>query len=95
MAKTIREAEVQDYVMDYYAGSRNDDLPPANCGRQCKQWRSALLSSHMDLILKLKEGDFVLLDMWAKMDVPAGVYSDLTKVGFMGENVPVKYIRDF
>lgn len=40
---------------------------------------------------EIKDGDFVLLDMWAKMDVPQGVYSDLTKVGFVGDEVPEKY----
>ena len=44
---------------------------------------------------EIKLGDFVLLDMWAKMDVPEGVYSDLTKVGFMGETVPEKIQRNF
>ena len=33
--------------------------------------------------------------MWAKLDVPLGVYSDLTKVGFVGETVPEKYTQIF
>src|SRR5262249_59430576 len=37
------------------------------------------------------EGDFVLIDLWAKMDRPRSVYSDLTRVGFVGETVPAKY----
>ncbi len=41
--------------------------------------------------LQIKEGDFVLLDMWAKMNVPNGVYTDLTKVGFVAADVPQKY----
>ncbi len=37
-------------------------------------------------------GDFVLIDLWAKIDRPRGaVYSDLTRVGFVGETVPPKY----
>lgn len=36
-------------------------------------------------------GDFVLIDLWAKMDRPRGVYSDLTRVGFIGETVPEEY----
>ena len=38
-----------------------------------------------------REGDFVLIDLWAKLETPAGVYSDLTRVGFMGKTVPAKY----
>jgi Xaa-Pro aminopeptidase len=39
----------------------------------------------------LREGDFVLVDLWAKLDKPRAVYSDLTRVGFIGKTVPQKY----
>ena len=39
----------------------------------------------------ISENDFVLIDLWAKLDKPQGVYSDLTRVGFVGETVPEKY----
>ena len=35
-----------------------------------------------------REGDFVLIDLWAKLDQPRAVYSDLTRVGFVGQDVP-------
>ncbi len=31
-------------------------------------------------------GDFVLLDMWAKLDQPGAVYYDITWTGFCGDN---------
>jgi Xaa-Pro aminopeptidase len=43
----------------------------------------------------MKEGDFVLIDLWAKLDRPRSVYSDLTRVGFIGRQVPEKYERIF
>ena len=33
----------------------------------------------------IRRGDFVLIDLWAKLDRPRAVYSDLTRVGFVGE----------
>ena len=39
----------------------------------------------------IREGDFVLIDLWAKLDRPRSVYSDLTRVGFVGATVPRKY----
>ena len=39
----------------------------------------------------IRQGDFVLVDLWAKMNRPRAVYSDLTRVGFVGETVPSKY----
>ncbi|MEO8496589.1 MAG: M24 family metallopeptidase [Planctomycetota bacterium] len=44
---------------------------------------------------EMKTGDFVLIDLWAKMDRPRGVYSDLTRVGFIGESVPARYEEVF
>jgi len=43
----------------------------------------------------IAEGDFVLVDLWAKMDKPRAVYSDITKVGFVGDSVPEKYTKIF
>lgn len=39
----------------------------------------------------IRDGDFVLLDLWAKVDRPRAVYSDLTRVGFVGQTVPDRY----
>lgn len=44
---------------------------------------------------KFKKGDTILIDLWAKKDVPNGVYYDITWVGFIGENPPAKYIEIF
>jgi Xaa-Pro aminopeptidase len=39
---------------------------------------------------RIGPGSFVLIDLWAKMDKPGAVYSDLTRVGYVGEDVPAK-----
>ncbi|HET6575265.1 MAG TPA: M24 family metallopeptidase [Fimbriiglobus sp.] len=39
---------------------------------------------------RIAPGSFVLIDLWAKLDRPRAVYSDLTRVGVVGEDVPVK-----
>ncbi len=36
----------------------------------------------------VRPGDFVLLDMWAKMNTPEAVYYDITWTGYCGQNVP-------
>ena len=36
----------------------------------------------------IRKGDVVLIDMWAKMDDPKGVYADITWMGYVGESVP-------
>jgi Xaa-Pro aminopeptidase len=41
------------------------------------------------------KGDFVLIDLWAKVDRPRSVYSDLTRVGYVGDTVPERYAQVF
>ena len=43
----------------------------------------------------IHEDDLVLIDMWAKMDTPKGVYSDITWMGYVGEEVPEVYESRF
>jgi len=44
---------------------------------------------------QIREGDFVLIDLWAKLDKPRAVYSDLTRVGYVGQTVPARYEEVF
>lgn len=43
----------------------------------------------------IRKGDFVLIDLWAKLDKPRAVYSDLTRTVYVGETVPEKYTKIF
>lgn len=43
----------------------------------------------------IREGDLVLIDLWAKLDKPRAVYSDLTRMGFVGESAPQRYAEVF
>jgi len=43
----------------------------------------------------VREGDFVLIDLWAKLQKPRAVYSDLTRVGFVWKTVPPRYTEVF
>jgi Xaa-Pro aminopeptidase len=43
----------------------------------------------------IRAGDFVLIDLWAKLDQPSAVYSDLTRTCFVGREVPAKVTQVF
>jgi Xaa-Pro aminopeptidase len=43
----------------------------------------------------MKKGDFVLIDLWAKLDQPRAVYSDYTQVAYLGHDVPDEYEKVF
>jgi Xaa-Pro dipeptidase len=44
---------------------------------------------------QIHEGDFVLIDLWAKCAKPRSVYSDLTRTAFVGRAVPARYREVF
>src|SRR5207245_11071111 len=46
-----------------------------------------------DQPVPIREGDFVLLDVWAKKDTPGAVYYDITWTGFVGKK-PSKKQRE-
>ncbi|MBI5645358.1 MAG: aminopeptidase P family protein [Ignavibacteriae bacterium] len=43
----------------------------------------------------MKEGDLVLLDLWAKLDVPGSIYYDITWMGYIGTEVPARITEVF
>ena len=44
---------------------------------------------------EIKKDDLILIDLWAKQDVPYGVYADITWMGYAGKNPPEKYVTLF
>ncbi|GIX03675.1 MAG: peptidase M24 [Planctomycetaceae bacterium] len=43
----------------------------------------------------IRPGDLVLIDLWGKVDAPRAVYSDLTRMAYVGPEVPEHYVRLF
>ena len=43
----------------------------------------------------IREGDLVLIDLWAKVDRPGTIYFDITWMGYLGSEVPEKYVKVF
>ena len=43
----------------------------------------------------IREGDLLLLDVWAKLARPDSVYYDITWMGYLGAEVPARYAKIF
>ena len=86
----IRETEVQSAIMDHFhrPGLTTYSPPIVAVGPHSGDPHYEPVAGK-DAVIGL--GDFVLIDLWAKLDLPRAVYSDLTRVGFVGEQVPPKY----
>jgi Xaa-Pro aminopeptidase len=87
---SIRETQVQDIVMEYYHANNMTTYHPPIVGVGPNSGDPHYAPSHGS-DLEITADQFVLLDMWVKMDKPMGVYSDLTKVGYTGTEVPKKF----
>ena len=92
--ETIREMDVQNAVMKYYAdhGMTTYHAPIVAVGPNSGDPHYEPMPGKD---AEICEGQFLLLDMWAKLDVPMGVYSDITKVGFVGDSVPAEVTQVF
>jgi Xaa-Pro aminopeptidase len=90
----VRETEVQQRIMDHFARHRlvTDHPPIVAVGPHSGDPHYA---PGPGSDAPIRAGDFVLVDLWAKLDRPRAVYSDLTRTGFVGAEVPARYEEVF
>lgn len=93
--KSINEYEVQQFIwkrfeeLGMYSNSEPIVAVNANSG-------SPHYQPNAKVFQEIKKGDFVLIDLWAKLKEPANaVYADITWTGFVGDSVPEKYKKIF
>jgi Xaa-Pro dipeptidase len=92
--KPIHESEVQKSILDHFkANGLVTDHAPI-CGVNAHSG-DPHYSTTPATDWPIREGDFVLIDLWAKLDRPRAVYSDLTRTFFIGKEVPAKYTQIF
>jgi Xaa-Pro dipeptidase len=86
------EYKIQQWFMEAFARENlvTDDPPivsvNANSGNPHYE-------PHTDKSAPIREGDFVLLDVWAKKNTPDAVYYDITWTGFVGK-APSERMRE-
>jgi Xaa-Pro dipeptidase len=92
--KPVTEIDVQRRIMGFFEEHRltTDHPPIVGVGPHSGDPHYAPTAETNSPI---REGDFVLIDLWAKLARPRSIYSDLTRVGFVGREVPDQYERIF
>ena len=90
----VRETEVQSFMMDFFHSNNMTTYHPPIIGAN-ENSGDPHYSPQAGRDKAIRLNDFVLIDSWAKMKAPQSVYSDLTKVGFVGEAVPKKHAEIF
>ncbi len=91
---SVRETEVQQCIMDFFKDHDlvTDHPPIVGVGPHSGDPHYA---PGPETDAPIKAGDFVLVDLWAKLNRPRSVISDLTRVGFLGTEVPEKFEKVF
>ena len=90
----VSESAVRDRIMAHFEQHGMTTYHPPIVGRNAHSGMPHY-ETGMGHDTKIRAGDFVLIDLWAKLKTPNAVYSDLTRVGFVGETVPEKYTKVF
>jgi Xaa-Pro aminopeptidase len=91
---SVLETEVQRRILDHFAehGLTADHPPIVAVGPHSGDPHFETCAANDQ---RIREGDFVLIDLWAKLAKPRAVYSDLTWTCFVGNEAPKKYQEIF
>jgi Xaa-Pro aminopeptidase len=91
---SVRETEVQRRILDHFRehGVVCDHPPICAVGPHSgdPHYEPGAMEDGV-----IRTGDFVLIDLWAKLDKPQAVYSDLTWTAFVGREIPARYEEIF
>src|SRR5579863_4765740 len=90
----VTEWEMQQFILTRFAeeGLTTDHGPDIAVNANAS---NPHYEPRQDASAEIHAGDLVLMDMWAKLDMPNGVYYDITWVGFCGREAPAEIEKVF
>ncbi|MGA8026373.1 MAG: M24 family metallopeptidase [Bryobacteraceae bacterium] len=84
---SVTEYEVQQFILNRFAErdltTTHGPIVGVNANASDPHYEPSL-----DRAAHIQPGDFVLIDMWAKLERSQAVYYDITWTGFCGETIP-------
>lgn len=88
------EYDIQRFIMNGFAdrGMVTHDAPIVGVNAHAA---SPHYEPSIDVHAPIREGDFVLIDLWAKCMEPGSIYADITWNGFVGTQPPEEISRVF
>ena len=88
------EYDIQQFILERFAArgmvSKDPPIVAVN-GNAAQPHYEPTHDQHSPI----NKGDFVLIDLWAKLDRPNAVYADITWTSFVGEQVPADVTEVF
>ncbi len=90
----LNEFEVADFIRSHFAAAQlvadNGPTVAVNANSGNPHYEPLAGAS-----APIRSGDFVLLDMWARLDQPDSVFYDITWTGYCGSDIPERYRQVF
>ncbi len=90
----VMERTVQARIMKHFADNKMTTYSPPIVGMN-RHSGDPHFENTDDNDTPIRKGDFLLIDLWAKMDRPRAVYSDLTRMAWIGDTVPEEQQKIF
>ena len=93
--ETVTEYEIQQFIVKKFEENNltcNEEYPIVAVNENAGNPHYEPTSEKSSVI---KKGDFVLIDLWAKSKKPGSIYYDITWVGYVGNEIPEKYVKIF
>jgi Xaa-Pro aminopeptidase len=88
------EYDIQQFILDGFAKrgmfSKDPPIVAVNANSAMPHYEPT-----RDKHSPINKGDFVLIDLWAKLERPDSVYADITWTSFVGEKVPDEVTKVF
>ncbi len=90
----VTEYDVQQFMMGQFAARGLATGVEPNCSVNANSGNPHYEPTK-EVHSELHEGDFVLIDLWAKKNAAGSTYNDITWTGYLGKSVPEKYAKIF
>jgi Xaa-Pro aminopeptidase len=88
--KTVGEYEVQQHILSRFAAEGLETGEPPIVGVNAHSGDPHFETSQASSV-PIRQGDWILIDLWARIPGDENVYSDITWVGFAGQEVPARH----
>ena len=90
----VSEQEVCKLILDHFEASGMTTYSPPIVARQPNNRFPHYETGHGQDTM-IRAGDLVLIDMWCKAKTPHAIYSDISKMAYVGQDIPSAYSEAF
>jgi Xaa-Pro aminopeptidase len=91
---SVQESAVSDVIIEHFAKHNCTTYSPPIVGVD-ENGGNPHYATGTGSNTTIREGSFVLVDLWARQNLPGACYSDLTRTGYVGHSVPERFTKVF